>query len=254
MIFQVSSRPKSLTLPCEFSESLYRHSQARSWSGIQVRGNLGLKRTPGNIKHSAQAAQGCLWSMQRVLRYWPHLPRRTLHQSHIIHIMLIPRPQDPLRVLTRPEVSMLSDLHSAQFPHKRPIQMTSNKYSFYMLLYVFMPFYAVVWCCMMLYAGGHLEVLWSLSTALLPEWALNFPTTGADCVMISFAVGTLFCCGSNASCLGIAQRTSCSLGVAVFAAGIYACTFSFTRRLLRQFCIELCRGRFCSRSKPKWPG
>ena len=31
----------------------------------------------------------------------------------------------------------------------------------------FMPFYAVV--CMMLYAGGHLEVLWSLSTALLPE-------------------------------------------------------------------------------------
>ena len=58
MIFQASSRPKSLTLPCEFSESLYRHSQARSWSGIQVRGNLGLKRTPGNIKHSAQAAQG----------------------------------------------------------------------------------------------------------------------------------------------------------------------------------------------------
>ena len=48
MIFLASSRPKSSTLPCGYSESLYRHSQA-SWSG-QVRDGQ-LKRTPGNIKH-----------------------------------------------------------------------------------------------------------------------------------------------------------------------------------------------------------
>ena len=89
MIFLASSRPKSSTLPCGYSESLYRHSQA-SWSG-QVRDGQ-LKRTPGNIKH-VQAAHGravfeaCkeCYDTDRIC------PKECCIKANI-HIMLIPRP------------------------------------------------------------------------------------------------------------------------------------------------------------------
>lgn len=99
-----------------------------------------------------------------------------------------------------------------------------------------------------------LQALWSLSTALRQEWALNCLITGPVRIC---CLGNRMDMNDHESCESwmyfichreLGWRAIPGAGrwsIVRFATGISACTFLFTRRLLQQFCIELCRGRWC---------